>query len=98
MKMKNSKSTLRPPIQSPGLFHFMTCGLPTFDLKRDEYQAFEDEVQKLNNDPAFMDMLFVTCGRFYSPSHQLQALGFFHASISSLHNILQFVVTMINVV
>jgi hypothetical protein len=76
----------------------MTYGLPTFDLKHNEYQAFEDEIQKLNNDPVFMDMLFVACGRFYSPSHQLQALDFFHASMSSLHNILQFVVTMINIV
>ena len=46
VKMENPKPTLRPPIQPPGLFHLMACGLLTFDLERGEFQAFEDKVQK----------------------------------------------------
>ena len=46
VKMDNPKPTMRPPIQPPGLFHLMACGLLTFDLERGEFRAFEDEVQK----------------------------------------------------
>ena len=42
VKMDNPKPTLRPPIQPPGLFHLMPCGLLTFNLERDEFQAFEE--------------------------------------------------------
>ena len=76
VKMDNPKPTLRPSIQSSGLFHLMACGLSTFDLKRGEYQAFENEVQKWNNDPAFTDKLFAAYGIFYLPSHQVQVLCF----------------------
>lgn len=74
VKMDNPKPTLKPPIQPPGLFYLVPCGLLTFDLERDEFQAFEEQVQKWNNDPAFTDMLFAAYGRFYSPAHQVQVL------------------------
>ena len=74
VKMDNRKSMLKLPIQPPGLFYLVPCGLLTFDLKRDEFQAFEKQVQKWNNDPAFTDRLFAAYDRFYSPAHQVQFL------------------------
>jgi hypothetical protein len=74
VKMDNPKPTLRPSIQPPGLFHLVPCNLLTFDLERDEFQAFEEQVQKWNNDPAFTDRLFAAYDRFYSPAHQVQVL------------------------
>ena len=54
----------------------MPCDLLTFDLERDGFQAFENQVHKWNNDPAFTDMLFATYGRFYFHAHQVQMLCF----------------------
>jgi hypothetical protein len=72
IKMENPKPALRPPIQPPGLFHLMACGLLKFDFEFGEFHAFQEEVTKWQNDPSFMDRLFAAYGRFYSPSHQVQ--------------------------
>ena len=65
------KPALRPPIQPPGLFYLLPCGLLTFDLECGEFHAFEEEVANLKNDPAFMDRVFAAYGRFYSAKHQV---------------------------
>jgi hypothetical protein len=50
----------------------MPCGLLKFDLECGDFQAFQDEVHKWENDPLFMDRLFAAFGRFHTPSHQVQ--------------------------
>ena len=62
VKMDTPKPALRPPIQPPGLFYLMPCGLLRFDLECGEFQAFQDEVQKWQADPAFMDRFFAAYG------------------------------------
>ena len=71
VKMDTPKPALRPPIQPPGLFYLMPCGLLKFDLECGEFEAFQHEVQKWQNDPSFMDRLCAAYGRFYMPSHQV---------------------------
>ena len=72
VRMDIPKPSLRPPIQPPGLFYLMACGLLKFDLDGGEFQAFQAEVEKWQNDPSFMDRLFAAFGRFHLPSHQVQ--------------------------
>ena len=72
VKMDTPKPALRPPIQPPGLFYLMPCGLLRFDLECGEFQAFQDEVQKWQADPAFMDRFFAAYGRFCAPMYQVQ--------------------------
>ena len=72
VKMDTPKPALRPTIQPPGFFHLIPCGLLKCDLEYGEFQEFQDEVQKWQNDPACMDMLFAAFGRFSIPSHQVQ--------------------------
>ena len=66
------KPSLRPPIQPPGLFHLMACGLLNFDLDGGEFQAFQAEVEKWQKEPSFMVQLFAAFGRFHLPTHQVQ--------------------------
>ena len=73
VKMDYPKPALRPPIQPPGLFHLMACGLLNFDLECGEFHAFEEEVEKWQKDPSFMDRLWAAYGRFHGPSHQVQS-------------------------
>ena len=72
VRMDTPKPSLRPPIQPPGLFYLMACGLLTFDLECGEFQAFQAEVDKWQTDPLFMLRFFAAYGRFYSPSHHVQ--------------------------
>lgn len=72
VKMDNPKPPLRPPIQPPGLFHLMACGLLNFDFECGEFHAFQDEVTKWKNGPSFMERLFAAHGRFHLPVHQVQ--------------------------
>lgn len=74
VKMNNLKPTLRPPIQPPGLFHLIPSGILTFDLERDEFLAFEEQVQKWNSHPACTDRLFMAYGKFHSSAHQVYVL------------------------
>ena len=76
VKMDIPKPPLRPPIQPPGLFHLMACGLLAFDLEHGKYEDFEAQVHEWKNHPTFMDRLFVAYGRFYSPSHQVTTTYF----------------------
>jgi hypothetical protein len=71
--MDTPKPALRPPIQPPGLFYLMPCGLLTCDLECGEFEAFHDEVHKWQNNPLFKDRLWAAYGRFHAPSHQVQS-------------------------
>jgi hypothetical protein len=77
------KPPLRPPIQPPGLFHLLVCGLLKFDLECGEFHVFQEEVENWKNDPSFMDRLFAAYGRFYSPSHQVHPLFFPNSPVLS---------------
>ena len=65
------KPALRPPIQPPGLYHLMPCGLLNFDLESGDFHAFQEEVEGWKNDPGFMNKFFAAYGRFYLPTHQV---------------------------
>jgi hypothetical protein len=69
--MDYPKPALRPPIQPPGLYHLMACGLLNFDLECGEFHAFEEEVEKWQHDPSFFDRLWAAYGRFHGPCHQV---------------------------
>ena len=74
VKMDFPKPQLRPPIQPPGLFYLMACGLLKFNLECGELQAFQEVVQNPQNDPSFMDRLWAAYGRFHTPFHQVQPI------------------------
>ena len=82
VKMYFPKPVLRPPIQPPGLFYLMACGLLKFDLECGELLEFQGVVQSWQNDPSFIDRLWAAYGRFHSPSHQVQPAPSPLASIS----------------
>jgi hypothetical protein len=69
VQMDSPKPALRPPIQPPGLYHLMQCGLLKFDAECSEFHVFEEELEGWKNDPAFIDRLFAAYGRFYSSKH-----------------------------
>ena len=71
VKMDYPKPALRPPIQPPGLYHLMACGLFNFDLEGGDFHAFEEEVEKWQQDPSFLDRLWAAYGRFHGPCHQV---------------------------
>ena len=82
--MDTPKPALRPPMTAPGLFHLMPCGLLKFNLDCGDFQAFEEEVTKWQNDPLFMDRLFAAYGRFWDPFHQVHmCLAPFHSCFIS---------------
>ena len=54
MKMDFPKPALRAPLQPPGLFYLMACGLFNFDLECGEFHAFEVEVENWRNDMHFL--------------------------------------------
>ena len=56
--MDTPKPTLRPPMQPPGLFFLLKCGLLRFDLECGDFPAFLEEVENWKTDPAFTDRLF----------------------------------------
>ena len=74
--MDRAKPPLRPPMQPPGLFYLLQCGLLKFDLDNGEFQDFEEEVHNWKNSPSFMDRLDAAYGRFHYPSHQVQPFFF----------------------
>ena len=74
VKMDTLKPALRPPIQPPGLYHLMQCGLLKFDAECGEFHAFEEELDGWRNDPNFNDRLFAAYGRFCLPKHQVCVL------------------------
>ena len=76
VKMDIPKPPLRPPIEPPGLYHLMQCGLLNFDLDFGDFDNFQEEVEGWKKDPGFMDRLFAAYGRFYSPTHQVYAIPF----------------------
>jgi hypothetical protein len=71
VKMDIPKPPLRPPIQPPGLFYLLPCGLLKVDLECGDFEAFQEEVEEWKNDPSFLDRLFAAYGRFHCPSHQV---------------------------
>jgi hypothetical protein len=71
VKMDTPKPPLRPPIQPPGLFHLLPCGLLKVDLECGDFHAFQEEVDLWKKDPSFQDRLFAAYGRFCYPSHQV---------------------------
>ena len=71
VKMDTPKPALRPPIQPPGLYFLIACGLLNLDLEFGEFQGFEGEVNKWVKDPHFLDRLYAAYGRFCSPVHQV---------------------------
>jgi hypothetical protein len=71
VKMDIPKPPLRPPIQPPGLFYLLPCGLLKVDLECGDFEAFQQEVEEWKNDPSFLDRLFAAYGRFHCPSHQV---------------------------
>jgi hypothetical protein len=77
VKMDIPKPALRPPIQPPGLYYLIPCGLLNFDLECGEFGAFQEEVDAWKNDPASMDRLFAAYGRFHRPSHQVTSFPAF---------------------
>jgi hypothetical protein len=70
-QMDCPKPPLRPLLQPPALFHLMSCGLLAFDLEGGKYEDFNAEVQRWQDDSAFMDRLFAAFGRFSNPKHQV---------------------------
>ena len=75
VRMEVPKPMLRPPIQPPGLFHLIPCGLLKFDLECGDYHAFQEEIDNWRNDPAYMDWLFAAYGRFSWHKHQVNVLS-----------------------
>ena len=71
VKMDIPKPQLRPPMQPPGLFHLLPCGLLNVDLDSGDFQAFQEEVDNWRNGGSFLDRLFMAYGRFYTPAHQV---------------------------
>jgi hypothetical protein len=76
VKMDNPKPQLRPPIQPPGLFYLMACGLVKFDMECGDMQAFRELVEDWQNDPSFMDRLWAAYGKFHSPKYQVHSSTF----------------------
>jgi hypothetical protein len=74
VKMDGPKPALRPPIQPPGFFHLLPCGLLNFDLETGDFHSFEEEVASWRSDPACMDRLFAAFGRFSWPKHQVMVV------------------------
>lgn len=74
VKMDIPKPPLRPPVQPPGLFHLLQCGLLEFDLESGSFPAFQEEVDNWRNDPRFMDRLFAAYGRFHASMDQVPHL------------------------
>ena len=72
VNMSIPKPALRPPLQPPGLWHLMACGLFNFDLACGDFQAFEHEVQKWRTEPQYLDRFYAAYGRFHDPEHQVQ--------------------------
>jgi hypothetical protein len=63
IKMDMPKPPLRPPVQPPGLFHLLQCGLLNFDLECGSFSDFQQEADNWKNDPTFMDRLCLAyCG------------------------------------
>jgi hypothetical protein len=98
--MDTPKPTLRPPMQPPGLFYLLECGLLRFDLECGDFPAFLEEVENWKADPAFQDRLFLAYGRFYSPDHQVHHLFARNSHVTSYtHSGLGFnVVTCVSLV
>ena len=71
VKMDTPKPSLRPPIQPPGLFHLLACGLMAFDLEHGKFEDFENQVKEWKNHPTFKDRLWAAYGRFHGPTHQV---------------------------
>ena len=71
VKMDTTKPALRPPIQPPGLFFLIACGLLKLDLEFGDFQGFQGEVDKWVNDPHFLDRLYAAYGRYCHPLHQV---------------------------
>ena len=71
VKMDTPKPALRPPIQPPGLYYLMQCGLLKFDAKCSEFPAFQEELEAWKNDPAFKHRLLAAYGTFHLPKHQV---------------------------
>ena len=69
------KPAFRPPIQPPGLFYLLPCGLLKFDPECGEFHAFQEDVANLKSDPAFMDRVFAAYGRFHSAKHQVTSFS-----------------------
>lgn len=65
------KPALGPPMQPPGLFYLLVCGLLRFDLESVDFPAFVEEVENWKRDNAFMDRLWAAYGRFHGPLHQV---------------------------
>ena len=72
VKMEIPKPVLKPPLQPPGMFYLLACGLLTFDLENGEFHEFQELVHKWRNDPCFIDRFWAAYGRFHDPSHQVQ--------------------------
>lgn len=74
VQMDYPKPALRPPLKPPGLFHLMACGLLKFDVECGDIEAFQEEVENLQNDPSFMDRFWAAYGRFCCPIYQVHPL------------------------
>jgi hypothetical protein len=71
VKMDIPKPPLRAPLQPPGLYYLLPCGLLKFDEKCGDVQTFEEEVHNWKIVPSFLDRLYAAYGRFYTPEHQV---------------------------
>jgi hypothetical protein len=71
VKMDKPKPPLTPPLQPPGLFQLLQCGLLKFDLECGSFTDFQQEVDNWRNDPNFMDRLCAAYGRFHIRSSQV---------------------------
>ena len=85
VKMEYPKPALMPPLQPPGLFHLMACGLLDFDVTCGEFETFQEEVEKWQKDPLFMVRLWASYGKFHGPIHQVHPTPYPLALMHSLH-------------
>ena len=84
--MDTPKPTLRPPMQPPGLYYLLECGLLRFDLECGDFPAFLEEVENWKTDPTFMDRLCLAYGRFHLPDHQVQHLFFYELTCAFIRS------------
>lgn len=71
VKMDTPKPVLKPPLQPPGMFYLMACGLLKFDLDCGELHESQELVHGWQKDPSFIDRCWAAYGRFHSPDHQV---------------------------
>ena len=73
------------PLQALSLYHLLPCGLLKFDLECGKFDGFPVGGCIVKERLNVHEQVFATYNRFYTLAHQVQAISFFPALMSSSH-------------